>query len=58
MNPAERLTAVDALRHPYFDGMRYDDFVRKISSNAHFKHEAKLSSIVPSNREEEHKPSL
>jgi hypothetical protein len=38
MNPAERLTAVDALRHPYFDGMREDDFVRKISSNAHFKH--------------------
>lgn len=24
MNPSERLTAMEALRHPYFDGMRDD----------------------------------
>jgi serine/threonine protein kinase len=22
MNPADRLTAIDALKHPYFDGIR------------------------------------
>lgn len=25
MNPSERLTSIDALKHPYFDGIREDD---------------------------------
>jgi cyclin-dependent kinase-like len=45
MNPSDRLTAVDALKHPYFDGIREDDFIRKLSSNNYIKHEGKISII-------------
>jgi hypothetical protein len=33
MNPSERLTCIEALRHPYFDGIREEDFIKKIISN-------------------------
>jgi serine/threonine protein kinase len=48
MNPADRLTAVDALKHPYFDGLREDDFLRKLSSNSYMKNEGKMPGNVPS----------
>lgn len=37
MNPADRLTAIEALKHPYFDGIREEDLVRKMSSNIYNK---------------------
>lgn len=37
MEPTERLTAIEALKHPYFDGMREDDFIRKLLSNQNSK---------------------
>jgi hypothetical protein len=55
MNPADRLSAIDALKHPYFDGLREDDFIRKLSSNGYLKHDSKLNSIVPLAREEDPK---
>jgi serine/threonine protein kinase len=42
MNPAERLTAIDALKHPYFDGVREEDLMRKLSSNNYIRNESKL----------------
>lgn len=42
MNPSDRLSAIDALKHPYFDGLREDDFLRKISGN-NMKYEGKIS---------------
>lgn len=42
MNPADRLTAIDALKHPYFDGLREDDFLRKLSSNNYIRNEGKI----------------
>ena len=48
MNPADRLTAIDALKHPYFDGIREEDLVRKLS-NHNYKNESK---ILGSNAEE------
>jgi len=47
MNPADRLTAVDALKHPYFDGLREDDFLRKLSSNTYVKNEGKIPGNGP-----------
>jgi len=47
MNPADRLTAVDALKHPYFDGLREDDFLRKLSSNSYTKTEGKVPGNAP-----------
>ena len=44
MNPSERLTAVDALKHPYFDGIREEDFIRKLSTNIHTKNENKMGN--------------
>lgn len=41
MNPADRLTAIDALKHPYFDGLREDDFMRRLSSNNYIRNEGK-----------------
>jgi serine/threonine protein kinase len=37
MNPAERLTAIDAIKHPYFEGIREEDFLRKLSSNNYIR---------------------
>jgi serine/threonine protein kinase len=37
MAPGDRLTAIDALKHPYFDGLREEDFLRKLSSNNYIK---------------------
>jgi serine/threonine protein kinase len=54
MNPAERISAAEALMHPYFDGLREDDFLRKPSSNGHLRHEGKMSSVTPG-REDEHR---
>jgi hypothetical protein len=51
MNPSDRLSAVDAIKHPYFDGLREDDFLRKLSSNTYLKHDGKMSSIIPMSRE-------
>lgn len=45
MNPTDRLTALDALKHPYFDGIREEDFIRKFSSNNNIKNESKISSL-------------
>lgn len=44
MNPADRMTAIDALKHPYFDGIREEDLVRKLSSNNYPKNESKILS--------------
>lgn len=52
MAPADRLTAVDALKHPYFDGLREEDFLRKLSSNNYIKNESKLGGAM---RDEEPK---
>ena len=41
MNPSERLTATEALEHPYFDGIREDEIIRKYSSNNYAKHDEK-----------------
>lgn len=43
MNPSDRLTAIDALKHPYFDGIREEDLIRRMSSNIYNKNESKLS---------------
>jgi cyclin-dependent kinase-like len=53
MAPADRLSAAEALRHPYFDGLREDDLLRKPSSNSHLRHESKNSSVTPAGRERE-----
>jgi cyclin-dependent kinase-like len=46
MNPGDRLTAIDALKHPYFDGLREDDFLRKLSSNNYIRNESKVPGQV------------
>jgi hypothetical protein len=43
MNPTDRLTAIDALKHPYFDGIREEDLIRKMSSNIYNKNETKIA---------------
>jgi len=48
MNPADRLTAIDALKHPYFDGLREDEFLRKLSSNNYIRNEGKLTGTTQS----------
>ena len=52
MNPSGRLTAIDALKHPYFDGIREDDFLRKLSSNNYIRNEGKVPASMPSQYEE------
>lgn len=52
MNPNDRLTAIDALKHPYFDGLREDDFLRKLSSNNYIRNEGKVPTNLPSRQEE------
>jgi hypothetical protein len=42
MNPGDRLTAFDALKHPYFDGLREEEFMRKLSSNNYIRNEGKI----------------
>jgi hypothetical protein len=49
MNPGDRLTAIDALKHPYFDGLREDDFLRKLSSNNYIRNESKVPGQVSGN---------
>ena len=51
MNPSDRLTAIDALKHPYFDGLREDDFLRKLSSNNYIRNEGKMTSHMASREE-------
>jgi hypothetical protein len=46
MNPAERLTAIDALKHPYFDGIREEDLLRKLSSNNYIRNEGKIQGVT------------
>lgn len=46
MNPVDRLTAVDALKHPYFDGIRDEDFIRKLSTNNYIKNESKVTNTA------------
>jgi len=53
MNPSDRLTAEDALKHPYFDGLREETLERKLSSNNYVKYESRLSHFGSPNREVE-----
>ena len=53
MEPSDRLTAIDALKHPYFDGIREDDFLRKLSSNNYLRPEGKTGQMHASCRNEE-----
>jgi hypothetical protein len=45
MEPSDRLTAVEALEHPYFDGVREEDFKKKFSANC-TRQESKLSGSI------------
>ena len=48
MRPSDRLTAYEALKHPYFDGIREDDFMKKLSTNSIVKQEIKLGGSIDS----------
>jgi serine/threonine protein kinase len=52
MNPQDRLTALDALKHPYFDGIREEDLVRKLSSNNYIKNESKITNMTTGGRDD------
>jgi hypothetical protein len=45
MNPTDRLTAIDALKHPYFDGIREEDLIRKMSSNIYNRNQDSISKL-------------
>jgi serine/threonine protein kinase len=45
MKPSDRLTAIEALKHPYFDGVREEDFMKKFSANC-TRQESKLSGSI------------
>ena len=49
MNPGDRLSAIDALKHPYFDGIREEDLMRKLSSNNYIRNESKLQGTTREN---------
>jgi hypothetical protein len=46
MKPSERLTAIEALKHSYFDGIREEDFIKKLTSNNSLRQEGKLSASI------------
>lgn len=46
MKPNERLTAIEALKHNYFDGIREEDFIKKLTSNSQLRHDGKLSASI------------
>ena len=46
--PELRISAAEALKHPYFDGIREDDFLRKLSSNNYIRNEGKIPGSIMS----------
>lgn len=46
MAPSERLTAIDALKHPYFDSIREEEFIIKLTTERNLKSELRKSSVV------------